>query len=108
MRSAQWRPVKLPTRSTSCSGRSLLLINFGRRRRWDRGCGGQGAPHLSPVMSRLGSFREQIDDSHRLVAHWTQSPPTYTVAKGSAANAESFPGAAVAAGCALVQRAVTE
>ncbi len=106
MRSAQWRPAKLPTRSTSCPVDHLLLINFGRRRRWDRGCGGQGAPHLSPVMSGLGSLREQIDDSHRLVAHWTQSTHTYTLAKGSAVTAVLFAEVAVVAGSALVDRAV--
>ena len=106
MRSAQWRPAKLPTRSTSCPVDHLLFINFGRRRRWDRGCGGQGAPPLSSVMSRLGSLRDQFDNGHRLLTRWAESTHTYALAKGSAVIAVLFAEVAVVAGSALVDRAV--
>jgi hypothetical protein len=106
MRSAQWRPAKLPTGSTSCPVDHLLWVNFGRRRRWDRGCGGQGAPPLSPVMSRLGSLRDQFDNGYRLLTRWAESTHTYALAKGSAVTAVLFAEVAVVAGSALVDRAV--
>src|SRR5207245_6884886 len=67
-----------------------------------------GAPPLSPAVSYgLGSFREQIDDSHRLVARWTQPTHTYTLAEGSAVTAVLFAEVAGFAGSALVDRAVS-
>ena len=94
-------------KSASCSGRSPPVFdNFGRRRRWDRGCGGQGAPPLSPVMSRLGSFRDQFDNGHRLLTRWAESTHTYALAEGSAVTAVLYAKVAVVAGSALVDRAV--
>jgi hypothetical protein len=71
------------------------------------GGAGEGAVPLSPAVScRLGSFREQIDDSHRLVARWTQSTHTYALAEGSAVTAVLFAEVAGFAGLALVDRAM--
>jgi hypothetical protein len=108
MRFAQWRPAKLPTKVHFLSGDPPpLLTMVGRRRRWDRGCGGQGAPPLSSVKSRQGSLRDQFDNGHWLLTRWAESTHTYALAEGSAVTAVLFAEVAGFAGSALVDRAVS-
>ncbi len=106
MRFAQRRPAKLPYILVGWSPPCLIV---GRRRRWDRGCGGQGAPPLSPVdvaSVKTRSCGEQIDNGHWLVACRTQSTHTDALAEGSTVTAVLFAEVAGLAGSALVDRAM--
>src|SRR5579859_5764899 len=58
------------------------------------------------VHLQLGVVGKEIDDSHRLVACWTQSTYTYTLAESSAVTAVLFAEVAGFAGWALVDRAL--